>query len=78
MLTRPMLDVQLQLYQNAQMRAMDELEKAKANLAACGGAIEACNGLHKLLTDLEQAGPNTEAAIDAAEENDNAKLHGTE
>lgn len=70
MISRVMLDAQLQLYQNAQMRAMDELETAKANLAACGGAIEACNGLLRLLDELEQAGQDshTEAAIDAAKE----------
>jgi len=69
MISRVMLDAQLQLYKSAQIRAMNELETAKANLAACGGAIEACNSLLSLLTDLEQAQEsNTEAAIDAAKE----------
>ena len=55
MITREILEAQLLLYQNGQRRAVDELEKAKANLNACGGAIEACQSLLRILTDLEDA-----------------------
>lgn len=55
MISREILEAQLGLYQTAQVRAMDELEKAKANLAACGGAIEACQNLLRILTQMEEA-----------------------
>jgi len=55
MITREILEAQLVLYQNGQARAMQELEKSKADVAAFGGGIQACHDMLRLLTDLEEA-----------------------
>lgn len=55
MITREMLEAQLELYQVGHARAMEELERVKANAAAASGAITACQGLMRILTDLEAA-----------------------
>jgi len=53
MITREILEAQLVLYQNGQARAMEGLEKAKADVAAFGGGIMACQDMLRLLTELE-------------------------
>jgi len=54
MISRDILEAQLGLYQQGQARAMDELEKAKANAAAAAGAIESIQNLLRVLTQLEK------------------------
>lgn len=55
MITKATLEAQLQIYQGIQARAVGELEKAKANLAASRGAIEATQNFMRLSAELEEA-----------------------
>ena len=55
MITRDILEAQLGLYRQGQMRMMEGLEKAKADAAAMSGAIEACQSLLQILEGLEEA-----------------------
>lgn len=55
MITRDILEAQLGLYRQGQMRMMEGLEKAKADAAAMSGAIEACQSLIQILDGLEEA-----------------------
>jgi hypothetical protein len=62
MITRPILEAQLRLYQEGQTKAIaahakveSELEKAKFNLAAAAGAIECCENFLRLIQEYEEA-----------------------
>lgn len=55
MITREILEAQLDLYKNGQTQAVIAFEKAKADVNAFNGAIEACQNLLRILGQLEEA-----------------------
>ena len=55
MITREILEAQLGLYKNGQTQAVSAFEKAKADVSAFNGAIEACNNLLRILGEMEEA-----------------------
>lgn len=59
MITREILEAQLELYQNGRTQAIDALEKVKADLNAFNGAIEACQNLLRILGEFEDAATKT-------------------
>ena len=55
MITREHLEAQLGLYKRGQAQAIAALEKAKAEVSAFSGAIEACTNLLRILGEMEEA-----------------------
>ena len=53
-MNKDVLKAQLDLYRKGQQQAIMALEKAKADLAAFNGAIEACENLIRIEEGLEQ------------------------
>ena len=52
MITREILNAQLELYKKGKQQALAALEKAKADFSAFNGAIEACENLLKIEEEL--------------------------
>ena len=59
MINRAILEAQKEHYQKGREEAATALEKAKANLSAFSGAIEACDNFLALLTNLEGGASET-------------------
>ena len=55
MITREIIEAQLEVYQQRQLQATETFERAKATLNACIGAIEACQNLLRIHDDLKSA-----------------------
>ena len=55
MITREILEAQLGQYQQGQTQAINAFEKAKAEVSAFNGAIEAVNNMLRILGELEDA-----------------------
>jgi len=55
MITREILEAQLGQYQRRQAQAINAFEKAKAEVSAFNGAIEAVNNMLRILGELEDA-----------------------
>jgi hypothetical protein len=54
MITREVIKAQLDLYVQGRQKAEEALERAKADVNAFNGAIEACNSLLNINDDLEK------------------------
>ena len=57
MITKEILETQIQLYERGRKEAAAALEKVKADISAFNGAIEACQSLLSLNSELEAAQP---------------------
>jgi len=55
MITREILETQLGQYREGQAQAINAFEKAKAEVSAFNGAIEAVNNMLRILGELENA-----------------------
>lgn len=55
MITREILEAQLGQYREGQAQAINAFEKAKADVSAFNGAIEAVNNMLRILGELEEA-----------------------
>ena len=58
MITKEILQAQLDLYNQGKQRALEAFEKAKADVSAFSGAIEACEHLLGVAEELEAANPD--------------------
>ena len=54
MITREILGAQLDLYKQGRQQALEALEKAKADVNAFNGAIEACENLLRIEAELTE------------------------
>jgi hypothetical protein len=54
MISREVIKAQLDLYVQGRQKAEETLERAKADVNAFNGAIEACNSLLNINDDLEK------------------------
>ena len=54
-INRAILEAQLAMYQQGRNQSVGALEKAKAEFNAFNGAIDACEGLLKILSEMEAA-----------------------
>jgi len=68
MITREHLEAQLDLYKKGQAQAINAFEKAKADISAFNGAIEACNNLLRILGEMEDAEKKSQESSTAKEE----------
>lgn len=68
MITREILEAQLGLHRQGQVQAIDAFEKAKADVSAFNGAIEAVNNMLRILGELEEAKKKSQESSKAAEE----------
>lgn len=55
MITREIIEAQLELYRKNKAQAIEVLERAQANASALIGAIDACENLLRILSSLEKA-----------------------
>ena len=54
MITREILEAQLEIYRKNKVQAIEVLEQVKANASALIGAIDACENLLRILGELEK------------------------
>jgi len=67
MITREILEAQLGQYQQRQAQAINAFEKAKAEVSAFNGAIEAVNNMLRILGELEEAKAKSQKSSEAEE-----------
>lgn len=68
MITREILETQLEQYQQGRAQAINAFEKAKADVSAFNGAIEAVNNLLRILGGLEKAKSKSQESSEAREQ----------
>ena len=68
MITREILDAQLGQYQQGQAQAINAFEKAKADVSAFNGAIEAVKNLLRILGEMEEAKKKSQESSAKVEE----------
>ena len=67
MITREILEAQLGLYKQGQAQAINAFEKAKADVSAFNGAIEAVNNLLRILGEMEAAKKKSQESSEVME-----------
>ena len=65
MITREILEAQLGMYKQGQTQAINAFEKAKADVSAFNGAIEAVNNLLRILGEMEEAKRKSQESSEA-------------
>jgi len=76
MITKEILKAQLDLYIEGRKHALEAFEKAKADVSAFNGAIEACESLIKLEEELANTEESSEVEKNKEDTNGTNEVNG--